>query len=86
MGSLTKLKAALNRLSKKRTVPKRLKKRVVACAERCDDALQKVRKEKIELETALESVDAENQELRSAVDFYRSLIGNAGIIQSLFYS
>lgn len=73
MESLTKLKRALDRLSKW-NAPKQLKKRMVTYAERCDDIIRKVRMEHQDLEAALESKETELIKLKRTLEFYRLII------------
>lgn len=68
------LKTTLHRLSKRNVAEE-----VVTCVKICDDVLQKVRHEKKELETKLESKDNDNLRLKSHLEFYRSSIKLRGI-------
>lgn len=75
-----KLKERLTRLSKKK-IPNCLQKRVCSCTNECDGVLKKVRNEKMDLEAALESRDADLNTLRSEVEFYRSLMTVRGMLR-----
>lgn len=78
MESLTKLKRSLTRLSK-RNAPRRLKKRMITCAERCDGIIHKARVERKDLEAALNLKEAELISLKPELEFYRSIMRHQGM-------